>query len=103
MAQKSGRRLCTEVLPLQSFTRAEDYHQKYLLKQRSDLVKELSRIYPLKKDFTDSTAVARLNGYAGGYGNPVQLEREIDDLGLSRESRKTLIDLVNNSKRGLFN
>ena len=55
---------------------------------------ELLRIYPNHRDLVDSTAAARLNGYAGGYGNKTQLSREIARLGLSTRGRETLIELV---------
>jgi peptide-methionine (S)-S-oxide reductase len=93
-ARKTGRIIHTAVAPLRAFNLAENYHQKYLLKQRPDLTADMSRIYPLKRDFIDSTAVARLNGYVGGYGSSDQLAREIDSLGLSDESRHALEMLV---------
>ena len=96
-----GRPVRTEVLPLRSFTRAEDYHQKYILKRESDLMRELSRIYPRHEDLVDSTAAARLNGYAGGHGSPEQLAREIETLGLGPENRKQVETLVGG--KGLFN
>lgn len=96
-----GRPVRTEVLPLRSFTRAEDYHQKYILKRESDLMRELSRIYPRHKDLVDSTAAARLNGYAGGHGSLEQLAREIETLGLGPENRRKVETLVGG--KGLFN
>jgi peptide-methionine (S)-S-oxide reductase len=94
LAQNSGRAIHTAVVPLHSFNLAENYHQKYLLKQRSGLTAEMSRIYPLNRDFINSTAVARLNGYVGGNGRPAQLDREFDSLGLSAGGRRTLQALV---------
>ncbi len=94
LAQKTGRTLHTGVVPLRSFNLAENYHQKYLLKQRSDLTAEMARIYPLNRDFIASTAVARLNGYLGGNGSNAQLAREIDSLGLSAASRRVLESLA---------
>ena len=91
----------TEVLPLRSFTMAEDYHQKYLLKRETDLMRELSRIYPRHAALVDSTAAARLNGYAGGYGSPQQLAQEIGRLGLSAETQKKLKLRV--ERKGWFN
>lgn len=91
----------TRVVPLQSFTLAEDYHQKYLLKGHAELVREMKRIYPRKQDFVDSTAATRLNGYAGGYGSLEQLRREIDRLGLGPRGRNYLENLL--QVRGLFN
>ena len=94
MEQKIGRTVKTEVLPLRSFTMAEDYHQKYTLTRHYELKNEMSRIYPRHHDFVDSTAVARLNGYAGGHGSRDQLSREIESLGLSVEGKKMLTKMV---------
>ena len=88
-----GKKVKTRILPLGSFTLAETYHQKNLLKTR-DWVKEMTRIYPLKDDFNNSTAVARLNGYAGGYGTRTQLLEEIDRLGLSDKGKERLLKMV---------
>jgi len=98
--EKAKGRVRTELLPVRSFNLAEDYHQKYLLKQRRDLLKEMSRVYTSEKALVESTAAARLNGYVGGYGSTAQLEREIDSLGLSPEGRRTLNSIVN--KQGFF-
>jgi methionine-S-sulfoxide reductase len=92
--QKIGRTVKTKVVPIQSFTMAEDYHQKYILKRHYDLKTEMSRIYPRHRDFVDSTAVARLNGYAGGYGSKDRLSQDIESLGLSAGGKKLLIEMV---------
>ena len=98
-----GKQFCntvhTEVLPLNSFTRAEDYHQKYLLGRRSELAMELKRIYPIHKDFVDSTAVARLNGYVGGNGSMAQLSSELEKLGLGLKSQQSLTEMVRRKGR----
>jgi methionine-S-sulfoxide reductase len=92
--QKIGQTVKTEVVPLRSFTLAEDYHQKYILKRHYDLKNEMTRIYPSYQNFVDSTAVARINGYTGGYGSQEQLVREIESLGLSAEGKKALTRVV---------
>jgi peptide-methionine (S)-S-oxide reductase len=89
-----GHTVKTEIVPVRSFTLAEDYHQKYLLKSNKALGSEMARLYPNSRDFVDSTAVTRLNGYAGGHGTSDQLSREIDILGLSPEGKKRLEGLV---------
>ena len=94
LKQKSGNKVRTEVNPLRSFTMAEDYHQKYILKGNEELKKELEQIYPLHKDFVNSTAVSRLNGYMGGNGDNDQLSREIEQLGLSSEGKRLLFERV---------
>ena len=94
LQREIGRSVQTEVAPLNTFTMAEAYHQKYLLKQHHDLSREMAAIYPRHPDLVDSTAAARLNGYAGGHGSPEQLAREIDRLGLGEAGQRALTDLV---------
>jgi len=94
LAEKTGRTIRTPVAPLRSFTLGENYHQKYMLKRQSRLTSEMSRIYPKNQDFINSTAVSRLNGYAGGNGSVKQLALEIDSLGLSENGKRILKGLV---------
>jgi peptide methionine sulfoxide reductase MsrA len=101
LESRLGEPVRTEVLPLRSFTLAEDYHQKYILKREADLMQDLSRAYPRHQDIVDSTAAARLNGYVGGYGSPEQLTREIETLGLSPDGRRKVEMLVQG--KGPFN
>lgn len=94
LEEKIGSTVKTEVIPIRSFTMAEDYHQKYYLKLHDGLKSEMSDIYPQHQDFVYSTAVTRLNGYVGGHGTKNQLAREIESLGLSAEGRNVLTDKV---------
>ncbi len=94
MEQEMGRKVKTGVLPVRSFTMAEDYHQKYILKGHRVLKEEVARIYPKHSDFVASTAAARLNGYVDGQGSNEQLQREIDQLGLGENGRRVLEGLV---------
>ncbi|MHB8883234.1 MAG: hypothetical protein ACYC69_17215 [Thermodesulfovibrionales bacterium] len=52
------------------------------------------------KDFTASTAVARLNGYLGGYGSLEDLQREVSGYGLSEKTKKRLIGMVSRTRPG---
>ena len=94
VAKTIGAAVRTQIVPIRSFTLAEDYHQKYLLKRHGDLKNEVSRIYPNHHDFINSTAVTRLNGYAGGHGSPTQLSQEIETLGLSPQGIQELTEMV---------
>lgn len=97
-AKKTGEKITTQVLPLGEFYLAEDYHQKYRLRQRRELFREFRAMYPDDKDFFRSTAVARVNGYLGGNGTLSDLEREISGFGLSRIGTQTLLNLVKQSR-----
>lgn len=89
-AERLGTRLYTEIVPFERFYMAEDYHQKYELRRHRKLLQEYESIYPTTEELVRSTAVARVNGYAGGYGTREQLEGEIELLGLSPEGQEEL-------------
>ena len=91
-------RIYTELVPSGEFYLAEAYHQKYYLRQESDIMKELSAIYPSTEDFIASTATARLNGYAGGYGTLETLRDGLGEFGLSAAGNKRLLEIA---ERGL--
>ena len=91
--------IVTPILPAGTFHAAEDYHQKFYLKRMGELTKEYTSIYPKHDDFVSSTAVARVNGYIGGYGNADQLTKEINDLGLSDKARDRLKRQVSSRSR----
>lgn len=82
---KTPDQVQTEITPLEKFWIAEHYHQKYRLRHDHELNDELHAIYPDERDFVNSTAAMRLNGYLDGHGTEEQFEREVDKLGLSTE------------------
>ena len=94
VAARSRGPVRTAVLPATDFTLAEDYHQKYYLRQAGGLWREVSRFYPKLSDLVNSKAAARLNGYVAGYGSAAQLEEELPGLGLSPEAAGQLLARV---------
>jgi peptide-methionine (S)-S-oxide reductase len=91
-------KIYTEILPFTGFTLAEDYHQKYRLRQEPDILRAFEQIYPSERDFVNSTAAARVNGYLGGYGTAEDLKKEIDGYGLPPAAKKRLLGIL--SSRG---
>jgi methionine-S-sulfoxide reductase len=91
-AARRGRKIVSAVEPMGEFTLAEDYHQKYYLRNMRDIMKEFSAMYPDLKGFVNSTAAMRVNAYIDGYGSLATLEKDIKDLGLSPEAGKKLIE-----------
>jgi peptide-methionine (S)-S-oxide reductase len=90
-AARLGKTIHTEVLPFHRFYVAEDYHQKYYLRQDRQILSEFRAYYPQAADLMNSTAAARVNGYLGGYGHAESLKAEIEQLGLSEASRQELL------------
>jgi peptide-methionine (S)-S-oxide reductase len=94
IAKELGGAVNTKIVPYTGFTLAENYHQKHALQQFPAFQEELRKIYPVPGDFIASTAVARVNGYLGGYGTYDALLGEIDGLGLSSARKEELLRLV---------
>ncbi|XP_035225308.1 peptide methionine sulfoxide reductase-like [Stegodyphus dumicola] len=76
-----GKPVATQILPLNIFHEAEDYHQKYFLRTYH---RTFYNSLPLENPVT-STRDARLNGYLCGYGNHQELDAEKELLGLDEE------------------
>ena len=92
-ARRKGK-IYTEIIPAGEFYLAEDYHQKYRLRGDHDLMKEFNVIYPAYRDFVNSSAAARVNGFLDGYGTLADLRAELNDLGLSPAAGKKLLDIA---------
>lgn len=99
MAAKIKSEISTEILSAPKFYMAEEYHQKYHLQGEPELMEEFELIYPAIQDFIASTAVARVNGYLGGYSTLESLEAEISGFGLSPEGIEMLKTIVRGSGR----
>ncbi len=87
---KRGATIHTQILPITKFWMAEDYHQKYYLRQDRELMREFDRLYPDWQDFTNSTAAARANAAVGKDLDRAGLDKVRDRLGLSAAAIKRL-------------
>lgn len=82
LGEKAGREVKTPAELVSAFTPAEDYHQKYYLRQNPDFYRALRERYRSEADFLSSTAAARLNGYLGGNGKLEEFTATVEKLGL---------------------
>jgi hypothetical protein len=93
---KRSQGIATPIVPAEAFTVAEDYHQKFYLRQCSPLAREVSARYASARDFMNSTIAMKLNAYLAGHGTRKMLDSEISSFGLSEIGRKTLREAVAN-------
>ena len=82
----------TDIAPLDRFSVAEDYHQKYRLRNTGALFREFHLMYPDEAAFRESTAAARVNGYLDGNGTRRELDAEVEAFGLSEQAIGRLRD-----------
>ena len=90
-ARHYSQEIKTPILPLETFYRAEDYHQKYSLQKYRALMKPFHAMYPNFEGFVDSTAAARLNGFVSSRGTVEQLKEEVDGYGIPLETLKSVL------------
>jgi peptide-methionine (S)-S-oxide reductase len=89
-ASSAVGRLYTAVEPFRIFHSAEDYHQKHTLRRYADLTKEFRHLLLSERDFVDSTAVTRVNGWLSGCATAEQLDRELALTGLSERAQEAV-------------
>jgi peptide-methionine (S)-S-oxide reductase len=94
LSSETNGRIATAIEPYSGFHIAEDYHQKHSLRSYPEIMKEFEAIYLDLKSLINSTAVARVNGYLGGYGLCDSLKEEIESFGLSQKAKETLASVV---------
>jgi len=97
----SGGELFTAIEPLQTFTPAEDYHQKYDLRRHKVLLQAYQELYPELEDFVNSTAVTRINGYVASHGSAEQARTELELFGLSDEALDALRRVIGTLQEGI--
>jgi hypothetical protein len=95
-AAKRKQDIGTPILPIGIFTVAENYHQKFYLRQNPVLENEMSTRYPGARDFMNATVAMKLNAYLAGRATRQMLEKEIDSFSLSEAGRQALREAVGN-------
>ncbi|NJK70183.1 MAG: peptide-methionine (S)-S-oxide reductase MsrA [Microcoleus sp. CSU_2_2] len=93
----AGGEIYTLVEPLIAFYLAEDYHQKYYLRQHAELMKEFDRTCD-RQQFINSNIAAKVNGYVAGFGTLSNLKSEIKSFGLSAAGCHKLEKIVSRSR-----
>lgn len=86
----TSKTLYVEMKQAPRFWVAEDYHQKYYLRQTPVLMREFERMYPDPDELVHSTAAARVNGALGGYLGGARLRGLRGRLGLSERAEEML-------------
>lgn len=95
--RSAGGEIYTLVEPLSAFYLAEDYHQKYYLRQETELLKEFDRTCD-RQQFINSSIAAKVNGYVAGFGTLSNLQSEIKNFGLSAAGCQKLEKIVSRSR-----
>lgn len=83
-------KVATGIEAFTSFTNAEDYHQKYLLRSDSLLMAELEQRYPTIEEFLASPTVTRANAFVGGHGSQELRSADLPRMGFTPEAIKRM-------------
>jgi len=94
LEEETGMPVYTDILPLETFYLAEDYHQKYYLGKAPLLDKELEEKYPTLDAYLDEPSVTWINGYVWGCGTLYDLIQELPSFDLSLEAEELLKEMV---------
>lgn len=98
--EKQKRCKCTteiQMWPIDSFTNAEDYHQKYLLRQNKQILEFLAdrfRLQSNSSEFVSSLLTTKLNGYFVGSMSVEDLRCDLNLLNLSDADQSALLELL---------
>ncbi len=98
MEQRLGELIETEIAPFDTFTEAEEGHQKYYLKRYPKALEQLSTLYPEQRLLTRSTFAARLNGLVKSFGTRDDTAIEIRTWPIPAADQTVLIDQLHNMK-----
>lgn len=83
--------IVTEIVKAGPFYEAEDYHQKYILRQHSHILDKLNLT---DAEVIKSKAACRLNGYLGGYGTSEGFLKECEELELPEKVKNQTLQQI---------
>jgi len=90
---KNKSRITTTVVPATHFTLAEDYHQKFYLRQKDSIMEIFESLS--SQQLIDSPAAARLNALTQNYVSPVLLKKELPSWSeLTPKQRSKLLPII---------
>lgn len=91
LQKHTAQPIVTVIAKAGPFYDAEDYHQKYILRQHSSILNSLNLS---DKELIRSKAACRLNGYLGGYGTSESFTEEYEDLELSEKVTYSVLQQI---------
>eukprot|EP00105_Crassostrea_gigas_P015944 XP_011433133.2 PREDICTED: peptide methionine sulfoxide reductase-like [Crassostrea gigas] len=74
--------IVTKIVQAGPFYNAENYHQKYILRQHRDILDTLNLS---DEDIISSPLACKLNGYLGGYGDYEDFLKDTEGMSLTRK------------------
>ncbi|XP_048779523.1 peptide methionine sulfoxide reductase-like [Ostrea edulis] len=74
--------IVTKIVKAGTFYDAENYHQKYILRQHRDI---LDSLHLTDEELISSALACKLNGYLGGYGNFEDFLKDTEGMTLTKK------------------
>lgn len=91
---ETENQIITKIKKLDKFYLAENYHQKYRLQQRQQFKQNYLAKLSIK-EFINSPAVAKVNGYLAAEGKKDNIIKNLGKLGLTKELQEKILKLNN--------